>query len=180
VSAEIIALAVLDIGTVGVPPVSLVSGQMFKQAKVLGVVEADFFDWVVEVPGGERFVRSLNRRLSRFAWVHVEHDILKVLYESVIPAEQRKQLGEYYTPDWLAQHTVEETVVTPLDSRVLDPSCGSGTFVFHAVKRYLEAADLAEMENAEAIAGVCTQVMGMDLHQAAVTLARVTYLLAMR
>jgi SAM-dependent methyltransferase len=118
------------------------------------------------------------RRLSRFSWSNIEHDILKVLYESVIPAEQRKQLGEYYTPDWLAQHVVEETVKNPLKSRILDPSCGSGTFVFHAVKHYLEAADEAELDNSTAVAGVCTHVIGMDLHPVAVTLARVTYLLA--
>ena len=25
-----------------------------------------------------------------------------ILYETVIPPEERRQLGEYYTPDWLA------------------------------------------------------------------------------
>ena len=34
---------------------------------------------------------------------------MKVLYESVIDAEQRNRLGEYYTPDWLAEPIVEQT-----------------------------------------------------------------------
>ncbi len=46
---------------------------------------------------------------------------MKVLYESVIGAETRKSLGEYYTPDWLAEAVVEQTVTDPLTQRVLDP-----------------------------------------------------------
>lgn len=140
VSAEIIAHAILDIDPSLISPRALVTGQQFRAAKVLGVVEADFFDWIVDVPGGDRLVRELSRRLSRFAWSDVEHDVLKVLYESVIPAPQRKQLGEYYTPDWLAERIVEESVKDPLAARVLDPSCGSGTFVFHAVRTFLRGA----------------------------------------
>ena len=31
----------------------------------------------------------------------------------------------------------------PLQERVLDPACGSGTFFFHAVRKYLQASDAA-------------------------------------
>ncbi|HKR52598.1 MAG TPA: N-6 DNA methylase, partial [Pseudonocardiaceae bacterium] len=94
-------------------------------------------------PHGGDFVRTLARRLSRFDWTNVEHDVLKVLYESVIGSETRKQLGEYYTPDWLAEQVVSTAVTDPLNQRVLDPACGSGTFLFHAVRRYLNAAAAA-------------------------------------
>ena len=50
--------------------------------------------------------RTLARRLARFAWGKVEHDVMKVLYESVIEAQERHRLGEYYTPDWLAEQIV--------------------------------------------------------------------------
>ena len=62
---------------------------------------------------------------------------MKVLYESVISANERHRLGEYYTPDWLAEEIVSQVVTDPLAQRVLDPGCGSGTFLFHAVRRYL-------------------------------------------
>lgn len=157
---------------------TLMSGALFTRAQIAGVVEADFFDWIVEVPGGDRFVKSLARRLARFAWDQVEHDVMKVLYESVISAETRHRLGEYYTPDWLAEEIVAACVDDPLEQRVLDASCGSGTFLFHAVRRYLETATAAGVSNADAIRGVSTSVVGVDVHPVAVTLARVTYLLA--
>ncbi|TIC86383.1 N-6 DNA methylase [Nocardioides sp. GY 10127] len=180
-TAEIIAHAVLDIDISAAGPVSppdLVTGRQFDQALIHGVVEADFFDWVVAVPGGEAFVRTLADRLSRFNWAGVEHDVLKHLYESIIVQESRQELGEYYTPDWLADRVVASTVTAPLTQRVLDPSCGSGTFVFHAVRAYLNAADADGVGVGDAIAGLTQHVLGMDIHPVAVTLARVTYLLA--
>ena len=177
-TAEIIAHAVLGIAPETVVPRSLLSGAKFHEAGVHGVVEADFFDWVVEVPKGDTFVRTLARRISRFDWSAVEHDVLKVLYESVIAADVRKKLGEYYTPDWLAQVIVDTVVTDPLTARVLDPSCGSGTFLFHLVRRYVAAAEGAGRSTQDTLDGVTEHVLGMDLHPVAVTLARVTYLLA--
>ena len=66
----------------------------------------------------------------------------------------------------------------PLRQRVLDPACGSGTFLFHAVRRYLQAAEEAGVPLAEALSGLTDHVLGIDLHPVAVALARVTYLLA--
>lgn len=178
-SAEIIAHLVLGLRAQDLAPATLLSGDQFAIAGLHGVVDRDFFDWVLEVPGGEGYIASLARRLSRFDWSAVEHDVLKVLYESVISAQTRKALGEYYTPDWLANRVVSQVVTDPLNQRVLDPSCGSGTFLFYAVRRFLGAADDSGVSLADAMAQVSSQVIGIDLHPVAVSLARVTYLLAL-
>lgn len=178
-SAEIIAHLVVGLPAAELAPATLLAGDQFAEAGLHGVVDRDFFDWVLEVPGGDGFVSSLARRLSRFDWSAVEHDVLKVLYESVISSETRKALGEYYTPDWLAYEIVAEAVTDPTNQRVLDPSCGSGSFLFYAVRRYLAAAEAAGTPLAEAMHTVSSRVIGIDLHPVAVALARVTYLLAL-
>lgn len=156
---------------------TIVSGGLFTEAQIGGVIEADFFDWIAHVPGGERFIKDLSRRLSRFAWGKVEHDVMKILYESIIPQEIRRQLGEYYTPDWLAEFIVDDCVSDALSQRVLDASCGSGTFLFHAVRNYVRSAESAGMSSADIVQSVGEHVLGFDVHPVAVTLARVTYLL---
>lgn len=179
-TAEIIAHTVLGLRTSDINPASLLSGVKFAEAGINGVVEADFFDWVIEVPGGPEFIRTLARRLERFDWGNVQEDVMKVLYESVIGTETRKRLGEYYTPDWLAQAMVEESITDPLNTRALDPSCGSGTFLFHCARHYLAAAEQLDPlpSLGERLDGLTQSVVGMDLHPVAVTFARVTYLLA--
>ena len=181
VTAEIIAHAVvgIDVGETGsVDPGEIVSGRAFDAAHLYGVVEADFFDWVVQVSGGAEFVRALCHRIARFDWSKVEHDVLKHLYESVISQESRASLGEYYTPDWLAERVVNDAVSDPLAQRVLDPSCGSGTFLFHAISHYLSAAAEKGVPTSTALHDLTHHVLGVDIHPVAVTLARVTYLLA--
>lgn len=177
-SAEIIAHLVLGLDVTDLQPATIVGGRRFSLAQIYGVVEEDFFDWVIEVPGGASFIRTLARRLAQFDWSKVDHDILKVFYESVIDVETRKRLGEYYTPDWLADQVVAQAVTNPLKQRVVDPACGSGTFLFHAVRRYLAAAEHAEIPLAGALTDLTHHVLGVDLHPVAVSLARVTYLLA--
>ncbi len=178
--AEVIGHAVVGLQPQDptIPAKTIMSGALFSQAQIGGVVEADFFDWIVEVPGGDRFVKNLARRVTRFAWDQVQHDVMKVLYESIIPPEVRHRLGEYYTPDWLAEEIVTEVVDHPLTQRVLDASCGSGTFLFHAVRSYLTAAEAAGKSAPDALRGAMAHVTGIDVHPVAVTLARVTYLLA--
>ncbi len=157
----------------------LLEGQQFAIAGLHGVVEADFFDWPATIAQGQPVIAGIARRLSRFNWADVEHDVLKALYESVIDSETRHRLGEYYTPDWLAEKIVIDHFDNPLEQRLLDPACGSGTFLFWAVRRLLAACEKAGISNHKALERVAAQVQGMDLHPVAVTLARVTYLLAL-
>jgi len=159
-------------------PGVLLSGQLFERAGFSGVGQAGFFDWPLDSPAGAEVVSDVARRLASFSWAHVDHDVLKALYQSVISPDVRHRLGEYYTPDWLAEMMVAETVTEPLTQRVLDPACGSGTFIFHAVRRYLDAADAAGVEPGTALEHVTAQVFGVDLHPVAVTLAQTTFLLA--
>jgi N-6 DNA Methylase len=156
----------------------LLSGQLFEQAGLLGVGQAGFFDWLLDTDAGPDIVSDIARRVASFKWAGVDHDVLKILYHSVIAPQVRKRLGEYYTPDWLAGLMVRSVISDPLNQRVLDPACGSGTFVFHAVREFLKAASAAEMSTAEAVKRVTTAVYGMDLHPVAVVLAQTTYLLA--
>ena len=179
-TAECVAHAVLNYPISQLVPATLLRGDLLSQnSQIHGVVEQDFFDWPLDCgEAGRLWVSSLARRLQQFNWATVTHDVMKTIYESVITVEMRRRLGEYYTPDFLAEAITEHVVADPLNETVIDPACGSGTFLFHAVRRYLAAADAAGMPNGDAVAGVSAHVFGVDVHPVAVTLARVTYLLA--
>jgi N-6 DNA Methylase len=129
------AVVGFDLNSARHEPGILVSGQLFERAGLLGVGQAGFFDWVLDTADGAEVVSDIARRVASFRWAEVDHDVLKALYQSVIAPEVRHRLGEYYTPDWLARRMVEEVIDEPLHQRVLDPACGSGTFLFHAVRR---------------------------------------------
>ena len=159
-------------------PADLLHGRDFRSKTGLqGVVESDFFAWPAEV-GGLPMLRTLARRVSRFDWRGAPNDIAAILYETVIPPDERRQLGEYYTPDWLARTIVREVVTDPLDQRVLDPACGSGTFVAEAVTHFIEAANDASLDPEEVLDRLRFAVAGIDVHPVAVHLARAAWVLA--
>ena len=174
--AKTMAAKVLGVAITG--PGDLLSGRGFHEAGIGGVVESDFFDWLLESGKGSDLVRRIALQAGRFRLEDVQTDVLKGLYESLIDPEQRHFLGEYYTPDWLAGRVCAEAIKNPLEDRVLDPACGSGTFVFHAVRRLLITAEESGIPVRDAIERACRQVFGIDVHPVSAQIARVTFLLA--
>ncbi|MBM0169186.1 Eco57I restriction-modification methylase domain-containing protein [Altererythrobacter sp. C41] len=172
-----IALAVMDLREDD--PKRMLSGEAFASAGITGAVESDFFDWMAATPRGEDLVRKIMAHVRRFRLREVESDVLKILYESLIDATERHGLGEYYTPDWLAAKVVRNAVDRPLEQRVLDPACGSGTFLFHAVRCFLREAEDAGLDPRNRAAEACKYIAGVDIHPVAVIIARVTFLLAL-
>ena len=159
-------------------PADLLLGRDFRSKTGLqGVVESDFFAWPTEV-GGMPLLTTLARRIARFDWQKAPNDVAAILYETVIPADERRQLGEYYTPDWLARTIVREVVTEPLDQYVLDPACGSGTFVAEAVTHFIEAANATALGSKDVLEWLRFSVAGIDVHPVAVHLARAAWVLA--
>ena len=159
-------------------PADLLLGRDFRSKTGLqGVVESDFFAWPTEV-GGLPLLRTLARRIARFDWQKAPNDVAAILYESVIPPDERRQLGEYYTPDWLARAIVREVVTDPLEQYVLDPACGSGTFVAEAVTHFIETAKATPLDPKDVLEWLRFSVAGIDVHPVAVHLARAAWVLA--
>ena len=173
-------------------PSDLLQGRRFRDATGLsGIIESDFFAWPDErlsdqSTGGHDLLRTLARRVARFDWPNAPPDIAAILYETVIPPEERRTLGEYYTPAWLARAMVRELVDDPLNQRVLDPACGSGTFIAEAVTHFLNAAGhvgarrASPLHSKELLDRLRAAVTGIDVHPVAVHLARAAWALAAR
>ena len=159
-------------------PSDLLQGrELYRATGLQGVLESDFFAWPIEVDDNA-LLQTLARRVSRFFWTDVPPDTAAMLYETVISPGERRQLGEYYTPAWLARVMVRELVDDPLNQLVLDPACGSGTFVTEAVAHFIAAAGATNWEPREVLNRLREAVTGIDVHPVAVHLARAAWILA--
>ncbi len=155
----------------------ILKGDAFYGFGVRNIAENDFYSWVLQ-DNIRTEVVSLFRRLALGLVVYdlsrIDQDLLKELYESLVEQQTRHGLGEYYTPDWLAELTLEDIQYQHPQS-LLDPTCGSGTFLFSAIKT-LEKQGLSGWNLVEFAAD---NIMGMDVHPLAVNTARLNYLLAL-
>jgi len=113
-------------------------------------------------------------------------DLFKPLYENLFPRALRHALGEYYTPDWLAEHVLDQVGYQGQpDRRLLDPACGSGTFLLLALRRMrkVESGEWgveSKNENASlsSLLSSLSSVVGIDLNPLAVLTARANFLIA--
>ena len=168
----------------------VLSGEAFARMGLLNFLEEDFFAWPTRAAARAETV-SLTRRLcellSGYRLAELNEDVFKGLYEQLVDPEGRHDLGEYYTPDWLAARVVKRLLdARPAAARALDPACGSGTFLYHAV--LYKRGRLGEGSGAQAAGGlppaevldaIHEQVVGIDVHPLAVIIAKANYLLAL-
>lgn len=115
-----------------------------------------------------------------------EEDILGVLYQRYFDRETRKALGEFYTPKGVVNYildSVDYEGESILNRRILDPACGSGTFLVEALDRYLEEAERSGKADRvgwrSVLQDLCSEyhVLGFDIHPFATIMAQIQFTL---
>lgn len=89
-----------------------------------------------------------------------DSDVIGRIYEGVIPAERRHDLGEYYTPPAICDLITRLTIDDPNDT-VLDPGCGSGGFLVSAYHRKQELLP----ETAGSHERILNDLYGIDINR---------------
>lgn len=163
-------------------------GGIFRTLGIRNFLEGDFFKWYLDIWDANvaQAIRTLLDRLKDYDPGTLEvspeqaRDLLKKLYHRLMPREIRHDLGEYYTPDWLAEHVLNELGYEgQTTKRLLDPACGSGTFLVLAIKRLKERCFRDGLNEQETLETILNNIVGIDLNPLAVVAARTNYLLAL-
>lgn len=123
----------------------------------------DVFSWYLDSVD----IDPLAEQVSLVDYSDAPPDALKTLYHDLFPRALRHTLGEYYTPDWLAEHTLNRLDYHG-EGRLLDPACGSGTFLVHALNRLKKTGVNNPLDH----------IAGIDLNPLACLSAKVNLLLA--
>ena len=167
----------------------LEEGGIFKELGIMNFLEADYFAWYIDEWDEEiaSLIYEMAKELLDYEPATVEltpervKDLFKRLYQNLVPGEIRHKLGEYFTPDWLAELLLDEVGYdgNP-ENRVLDPACGSGTFLVMVINRIKEyAEEHYEIDKRTLITKIVNNVQGFDLNPLAVLASKANYLIAM-
>lgn len=163
-------------------------GGPFSEVGLSNVIEPDVFgwflvDWSATVRDNVRLVAGLLKEYDP-ATLQVSpedaRDLLKDLYQGLLPRPLRHALGQYFTPDWLADRTLERLEYRgDPEERLLDPACGTGTFLVLAIGKLREQLRNEGVSDAVALRTVLGHVTGFDIDPLAVVAARANYVLAL-
>ena len=154
--------------------------------------------WIVQTTLGRQWASYLFQHICSYEWRMRRGDVLRPLYEEFVDKDDRRDFGEVYTPDWLAKmlvcevldddwiHHAVEAALTEIYNQipirgigVLDPCCGSGTFLYSAVQRLLTHPTIQNKEIGVQADIVSRLVCGMDIHPVACEFSRATLLRAL-
>lgn len=150
--------------------------------------DGDIFQWYLDSwnENISRAVRVMLERLQNYNFSALDDDrnnyadCFKYLYQRLVPARIRHQLGEYYTPDWLVELLLNELGYQGQpDKRLLDPACGSGSFLVLAIGRLKQRCLAEGMSLQEMLRRVIAGIVGWEINPLAVLAARANYLRAL-
>lgn len=167
----------------------LEDGDVYSHLGVTNFLEGDLFSWYLSAWSSaiEDAIRSVAGRLLEYNPTSLRdnptqaRDLLKKLYQQLVPDQVRHDLGEYYTPDWLAEETLDAAAYDGNPkTRLLDPSCGSGTFLVLAlarVQRWLERNFEFSPAADDIARAAAHNIQGFDLNPLAVLAARTNFVI---
>jgi methylase of polypeptide subunit release factors len=162
----------------------LESGAIFREEGFGNLLEGDFFAWYCTK---EQWDKSIGESIKSILVTLSEYennsafdgeniqDLFKDLYISIIPDKVRHSLGEFYTPPWLAEHTIDEGLfyISKKQWTALDPCCGSGTFITVLIRKILSESNNCSKQ--DKLRHILARVKGIDLNPLAVLTSRINY-----
>ncbi len=169
-------------------------GYIYRNNSVTNLLEGDYFSWYSDEQQWNdemcRFIKPIVETIGEYSSFsfNVSYDpidIFKDLYMAIIPKSLRHSMGEYFTPQWLADYVVSESIEMVEDKeswKAIDPCCGSGIFLISLIKHIVGDCTIVEMSDVEKenlVHEILHRVHGIDINPLSVLSARVGYYLAL-
>jgi len=166
----------------------LEDGSLFRHLGIQNFLEGDYFGWYLSAWDEDlsRSLASIAEQLSQFEpatstlRTDETRDLLKRLYQYLMPEGLRHDLGEYYTPDWLVDFVLDEAGIEGSSEKTyLDPACGSGSFLVSMIRRLREDGVRRKLDPKVVAEAAVKNLAGFDINPLAVITARTNFLFAL-
>ncbi|MES2784742.1 MAG: N-6 DNA methylase [Pseudomonadota bacterium] len=150
--------------------------EVYRKARDLysSVFSPDPLDWAVQ--GDEPVLSDALLHamwlLSRWDFRTVKGDILSGVYDKFLDVAKRRALGEVYTRPEICRYMIARCAPTPSDT-LLDPACGSGTFLVEYLHGQLERLRASNALNLDAVQSVLQRIHGLDLNPFSAVLTQI-------
>lgn len=169
-------------------------GYSYKDNSIYNFLEGDFFSWYSDSKQWSKelwlilleIIKKIDQYTTfSFNIVYEPIDIFKDLYMSIIPRSIRHSMGEYFTPQWLADYVVKRGIdmIDKKEWKAIDPCCGSGIFMFSAIKHIVGNENIRALSDhgkSKLRDEIINRVYGIDINPLSVLSARVGYYLALK
>ena len=138
------------------------------------IYQRGIFDWY---QFGNSELNDILRRvfwnLNHFNFANVDKDIIGHIYERYLSPDQRKALGEFYTPPEIVKYILDAIDYKSNNerirgSKIIDIGCGSGGFLVEALNRLLLCCESANIPKKNILDIAIQRIFGLDIDHFAV------------
>lgn len=138
------------------PPFSFTFKEILRDARVeageLFAYFEDKFPYNFQITRDEQLLINVLFELSKINFAEINFDLIGDLYEHYLNEDERKEKGQYYTPHFIVEFILNRVgfIDKPrgniLNKSLLDPACGSGSFLVETAIRIRNAGLNREVE----------------------------------
>ncbi|MDP3047161.1 MAG: hypothetical protein Q8O07_06755, partial [Chloroflexota bacterium] len=156
----------------------IVQGSFFREQGLDNFLCADVFGWPFGAEANgvlAGLARSLAGLWRSYDLDGLTGEPLKALYAQMADPWSGRDPRQGPAPPWLAERMVDRLLDPRPTASLLDPCCGTGTYLVQAIAHKRRALG----DSLGTLAHIQQNVVGMDVHPLAVPLAQVSYLLAL-
>jgi SOS regulatory protein LexA len=135
----------------------------------------NIFDWYCP---SDILLLEITNVFNKYDFSQIDRDILGKMYEQFITREERKRLGQFYTPEPIIDYILDQTgyINNIEDKKIIDISCGSGGFTTRAANRLINKLK-KDKDKETVINKVINNIYGLDINPFACYLAETNILL---
>ncbi|MEK7131581.1 MAG: transcriptional repressor LexA [Patescibacteria group bacterium] len=135
----------------------------------------NIFDWYSP---SNILLLEITNIFNKYDFSKIDRDVLGKMYEQFITKEERKRLGQFYTPEPIIDYILDQTgyINNIEDKKIIDISCGSGGFTTRAANRLINKLK-QETDKEAVINKVINNIYGLDINPFACYLAETNILL---
>jgi len=119
---------------------------------------------------------ELEKILKSYNLKGAKEDVLGFVYQSIRPQTDRKEAGQYYTPNKVVDFIIENIEIDLAKDpnlSILDPACGSGQFLLRAYDKLSQSYQKIGVPQGEAHKKIIEQhLFGIDIDASACALTK--------
>ncbi|MDQ3775599.1 MAG: N-6 DNA methylase [Pseudomonadota bacterium] len=160
-------------------PMQALLMETYRQSAELyrNLFDQNILDWVLD-SSDENFSSALLHAmylLSRWDFRAIHGDILSGVYDHYLDPGKRRALGEVFTRPEIARYMLERCEYNSTKT-VLDPACGTGTFLVEALNQDVDRLRTAGMLTEQTVTLTLRRLHGLDISPFSVSLAQIQLL----
>ncbi|MBW4038938.1 MAG: SAM-dependent DNA methyltransferase [Acidobacteria bacterium] len=160
-------------------PMQALLKETYKQSAELyrTLFDQNILDWILESNDTQVSDALLHAMylLSRWNFKEIHGDILSGVYDHYLEVGKRRALGEVFTRPEIARYMLEKCEYNSTKT-VLDPACGTGTFLVEALNQDVSRLRSAGMLTEQTVTKTLRRLFGLDISSFSVSLAQIQLL----